>query len=163
MSAQQSNQDVNVVGIPPSGTHTTNVVPQTEANQRPSDSETASHPNIAGATKISSSETGTEPSGETGSGSPGLDTTQDSYPEQRHAGAVGYGPSYNKGVVSFIIPQSAQRVQCILRSNLIFILGGGRENRRHKRDYCGESEEGSRTRRAWTTAQDRRVEETGRG
>jgi hypothetical protein len=31
----------------------------------------------------------------------GLNTsTGDDYPEQRHAGAVGYGPSYKKGVVS---------------------------------------------------------------
>jgi hypothetical protein len=29
-----------------------------------------------------------------------LSSSQDNYPEQRHAGAVGYGPDYKKGVVS---------------------------------------------------------------
>jgi len=37
--------------------------------------------------------------------STGLTTgSQDDYPEQLHAGAVGYGPSYKKGVVSIVIP-----------------------------------------------------------
>ena len=31
------------------------------------------------------------------------------YPEQRHAGAVGYGPEYGKGAVRYIVPNTRTR------------------------------------------------------